>query len=224
MLSDEFFITYTALSEPAFYGNGNRIGLASTKDFSRADKHGIIGPDLQDKDAALFPDEINGKIGLLHRIEPNIQIIYFDDIEQLKKNHEKGFFDRYIRELDKHTVLERKYAWESVKVGAGTQPVKTKEGWLLIYHGVDKNRIYRAGAALLDIDNPQRVIARSSRPVLEPETEYEKTGDVPNVVFPEGAVVRGDELFVYYGASDKRCCLATCKLDDIIDYLLKEQT
>lgn len=221
-LNDEFFITYTALSKPAFSGKGGRIGFASTKDFSEVKKYGTIGPNLEDKNAVIFSDKINGKIGVLHRMKPDIQIMYFDNIEQLKENHNESFFESYVRELDKHIVLNRKYSWESRKIGAGAPPIKTKEGWLLIYHGVDENTIYRAGAALLDLDNPQKVIARSSEPILEPKMRYEKIGDVPNVVFPEGAVVRGNELLIYYGAADKRCCLATCKLDELISFLLKK--
>ncbi|MCD6092884.1 MAG: glycosidase [Candidatus Aenigmarchaeota archaeon] len=218
-LGGEYLITYTALSSPAFSGKGNRIGLASTKDFSTLEKHGIIGPHVNDKDAVIFPEEINGNIGLLHRIDPNIQIMYFDDIEQLKQNHDKNFLKKYNEELNKHIVLDRKYEWESKKIGAGAPPIKTKEGWLLIYHGVDKNKIYRAGAALLDLDDPQQVIARSSEPILEPEMDYEKNGDIPNVIFPEGAIVKNGVLNIYYGAADRYCCLATCKLNNLIDFL-----
>lgn len=222
-LDDEYFITYTALSEPASSGKGYRIGLASTKDFSKVEKQGIIGPNVNDKDTVIFPDKINGKIAVLHRIEPDIQIIYFDDIEQLKENHDYKFWEKYLKELDKYIVLKRKHGWESEKIGVGPPPIKTEEGWLLIYHSVDKNKTYRIGGALLDLDNPQKVIAHSSNPILEPKMEYERIGDVSNVIFPEGTVVKGNELLVYYGAADKTCCLATCKLDELIDSLLEEK-
>jgi len=128
-------------------------------------------------------------------------------------------------------VMESERDWEGVKIGAGPPPIKTEKGWLLIYHGSSflpdsrfrnylgeiYNRTYKAGAALLDLKDPSKVIARTKEPILEPEEDYEIFGDVPNVVFPEGAIVRGDELFVYYGAADKRCCLATCKLKELID-------
>jgi len=221
-LYNKYFITYTALSEPALSGRGQRIGLASTNDFSEPEKHGIIGPDVNDKDAVIFPDEIDGRIGVLHRIEPHIQIMYFYDIEQLKKNHDDEFWNEYIKELQKHVVLDRRYEWESRKIGAGPPPIKTKEGWMLIYHGVDENNIYRVGTALLDLDDPRRVIARSPYPILEPEIDCELKGDVDNVVFPEGVIIRGDELFVYYGAADRICCLAKCELGHLIDFLLDE--
>jgi predicted GH43/DUF377 family glycosyl hydrolase len=116
-------------------------------------------------------------------------------------------------------VLERKYEWESIKIGAGPPPIKTAEGWILIYHGVDSKKVYRTGVALLDLEDPSRVISRSPHPILEPEIEYERCGDIDNVVFPEGAVVLNDKLSVYYGAADKCCCLATVKIQDLLDYL-----
>lgn len=223
-LNDEYFITYTALSEPAFSGKGGRIGLASTKDFQTVTKHGIIGPDVNDKDAVIFPEKINGKIGVLHRIEPDIQIVYFDNVEQVKRNHDSKFWEQYINELDKYVVLSKKYWWESLKIGAGVPPIKTKEGWLLIYHGVDKNRIYRVGAALLDLDNPQKVIARSSEPISGPEPEYKEIYDVPNVKFPQGVIIKGEELYIYSGLNDKFCWLETCNLNELIDFLIKQHS
>lgn len=219
-LGNEYFITYTALSSPAFSGKGYRIGLASTKNFKKVVKHTIIGPDLNDKNAVLFPEKINGKVALLHRIKFNIYIVYFDDIQQLKQNHSEEFWNNYLQELESHLVLKKEYPWESKKIGSGPPPIKTKAGWLLIYHGVDKNRVYRVGMALLDLENPKKVIAKSPLPILEPETEYEKIGDIPNVVFPTGAIVKNKKLFLYYGAADKRCCSACYNFDELLDYLL----
>jgi len=220
-LHNEYLVTYTALFGPAFSGK-NRVGLASTKDFSTFEKHGIIGPNVSDKDVVIFSEEINGKIGVLHRIRQDIQIMFFDDVNQLKENRDSGFWEKYMEDLDNYVVLDRKYEWESKKIGAGPPPIKTEEGWLLIYHGVDK-KVYRAGVALLDLDDPRKVIARSPQPILEPEKGYERKGDMPNVVFPGGAVPKGDELLVYYGAADKRCALATCKLNDLVDFLLRHK-
>ncbi|MDY7079460.1 MAG: glycosidase, partial [Chloroflexota bacterium] len=111
--------------------------------------------------------------------------------------------------------------WECTKMGAGPPPLKTDKGWLLIYHGRDENMTYRAGAALLDLEEPWKVLARTPEPILEPEEEYERIGDMPNVVFPEGAVVIGDELFVFYGGADLVCCAASVHLDEFVDYLLR---
>jgi beta-1,2-mannobiose phosphorylase / 1,2-beta-oligomannan phosphorylase len=109
-----------------------------------------------------------------------------------------------------------------LKVGAGPPPIKTKHGWLLIYHGVDNDHVYRAGAALLDLKDPGKVLGRTTQPILEPKEPYEKNGDVNNVVFPTGASVRDAKLFVYYGAADKVCCVATADLENLVDHVLKD--
>jgi predicted GH43/DUF377 family glycosyl hydrolase len=100
--------------------------------------------------------------------------------------------------------------------------VKTKDGWLLIYHGKDTQAVYRAGAALLDLKDPTKVLGRTKRPILEPLEPYEKNGDVSNVVFPTGVCTMDGTLFVYYGAADKVCCLATIDLETLLDYILDE--
>ncbi len=214
-----YLITYTALFGPAYSG-ADRVALASTEDFHTFRKHGVVIPGLPDKDAVIFPELIRGRIAMLHRVVPNIQIVYFDTLEQLT-NPRDDFWRKYKARLDEFTIMRPKYDWEAEKIGAGPPPIKTDAGWLLVYHGVDNNRVYRAGAALLDLEDPSRVIARSPHPILEPEEEYERVGDTPNVVFPEGAIVVNDELHVYYGAADKRCCLAIAKLDYVLDYLAK---
>lgn len=117
---------------------------------------------------------------------------------------------------DHKVIMEPERPWEGRKIGAGPPPIKTEAGWLLIYHGVDPNHVYRARAALLDLEEPWKVIARTPEPILEPEEEYEREGDVPNVVFPEGTAVVGDQLFVFYGAADKVCCVASARLDELI--------
>jgi len=214
-----YLITYTALSAPAFSGVGNRVALALTEDLRTFRKHGVVIPDMEDKDTAIFPELVGGRIAMLHRVAPDIQIVYFEGLEQLL-NPGEDFWSTHRASLEKFTVMRPKYEWEAEKIGAGPPPIRTEAGWLLIYHGVDANYVYRAGAALLDLDAPGRVIARSLHPILEPKEEYERVGDVPNVVFPEGAVVQDGTLYVYYGGADKCCCLATAALDDLLGYLL----
>ncbi len=133
---------------------------------------------------------------------------------------QEDFWSKYRASLDDFTVMRPQFEWEAKKIGAGAPPIKTEEGWLLIYHGKDDENVYRAGAALLDLEDPSKVIARSPEPILEPEEEYERVGDTPNVVFPEGAIVMGDTLYLYYGAADTCCCLATARLGELLDYLL----
>lgn len=218
-IDDLYLITYTALGAPAFAQPGCvRIGLASTRDFRRITKHGLIGPAMTDKDAVIFPKRIRGRIAMLHRIVPSIQLIYFDDLEQLF-HPPQALWEQHLATLDEHVVLRPEFPWEAKKIGAGPTPIETPEGWLLLYHGVDPQHVYRMGMALLDLDDPRHVIARTSEPVLEPELFFEREGDVPNVVFPEGAVVIHDELFVYYGAADRTIGLARAPLSDVLTYL-----
>jgi len=214
-----YLITYTALFAPAYSSYGNRVALASTEDFRTFQKHGVVIPDLEDKDAVIFPALIKGRIAMLHRIVPNIQLVYFDDFEQMT-NSQEDFWSGYLAALNDFTVMRPEYEWEAKKIGAGPPPIETEEGWLLIYHGVDDKGVYRMGAALLDLEDPLKVRARSPYPLLEPEEPYEREGDVPNVVFPEGAVVIEGVLYMYYGGADKCCCLATVELRELVDYLL----
>jgi predicted GH43/DUF377 family glycosyl hydrolase len=119
-------------------------------------------------------------------------------------------------------LLEPKEEWEALKIGAGTPPIRTKKEWLIIYHGVSADKVYRAGAALLDLKNPTKILGRTKSPILEPKENYERYGDVDNVVFPSGACVIDGVLFVYYGGADKVCCLATAELDAIVDHVLQD--
>ncbi|MGY4706287.1 glycoside hydrolase family 130 protein [Candidatus Bipolaricaulota sp. J31] len=178
---------------------------------------GVITPyDAAERDVVLFPEKIRGEYAAIHRpsnwigpgypVErPSIWFAFLDGLPGRMHGHK--------------VIMEPKEDWEAKKIGAGPPPIRTEAGWLLIYHGVDWDHVYRAGAALLDLEEPWRVIARTKDPILEPVETYEVEGDVPNVVFPEGAVVVGDELWIFYGGADKVCCLATVKLEALLEYL-----
>jgi predicted GH43/DUF377 family glycosyl hydrolase len=211
-----FYVTYTAYS-----WRGPRIALASTTDFVKFEKHGLVGPDLNDKDCVLFPDRINGRIAILHRLESRVQIAYFQDFEALMNSGE--FWEDYVKHFDDYDIIRPKYPWEELKVGIGPPPIKTKRGWLVIYHGVSTERVYRAGAVLLDFDNPTKVLARTKNPILEPEMEFEKHGVVPNVVFPDGATIQNGTLLTYYGGADKVCCAASAPIGEFLDELESER-
>ena len=112
--------------------------------------------------------------------------------------------------------------WEGTKIGAAASPLKTDEGWLLLYHGVDANSIYRVGAMMLDLNDPTRVIGRTKNPIMEPVEYYEKVGLViPNVVFPTANLIVNDEVWIYYGCCDTSIGLATVKLDELIKQTMK---
>jgi predicted GH43/DUF377 family glycosyl hydrolase len=215
-LNGRFYVTYTAYSQ-----RGPRIALASTIDFSHFEKYGVVGPDLNDKDCVLFPELIDGKIALLHRIEGRIQVAYFKNLDALENPRE--YWKEYLKRLQDFEVVKPRFYWETRKVGAGPPPIRTEQGWLVIYHGVSTDRIYRVGALLLGLDNPKRVTARTREPILEPESDFEKQGVVPNVVFPDGAVVHEGTLFVYYGGADRVCCAASAPLDEFLRELEKEE-
>jgi len=215
-LGDRFYITYTAYSH-----RGPRIALTSTQDFSHFKKHGIVGPDLNDKDCVLFPKLINDKITLLHRVDGKIQVAYFEDLDALE--HAGRYWEDYLKNLENFEVIKPRFYWETRKVGAGPPPIRTQNGWLVIYHGVSSERIYRVGAVLLDLDDPRKVISRTREPILQPQTDFEKLGIVPNVVFPSGAVVHQGELIVYYGGADRVCCAASVPLDEFLRDLERER-
>ena len=114
----------------------------------------------------------------------------------------------------------RRNMWDSAKVGIAAPPIKTKYGWLLLYHGVSKSHnTYRVGALLLSLLDPAIVLARSTDPIFEPKEEYEKVGIINNVVFPCGMVVNKGLLYIYYGGADKVVGVATIKLDVILNAL-----
>ena len=173
---------------------------------------------LWEKDAFIFPRKIKGQFALIHRVLPGIQVITFDDFKDLTENYWKD----HLRNLGEYVVLDSECQFESRNVGGGCPPIETKDGWLLIYHGVEDTtrhgKIYHTGAALLDSGNPTKVIGRLKKPLFSPIEPWEKQGDVNNVVFPTGTVLKDGRLFIYYGAADKM--IAAKSLD--IEELLKE--
>jgi predicted GH43/DUF377 family glycosyl hydrolase len=193
------------------------MALASTKDFTHFEKHGLVGPDRNDKDWVLFPERIGGRIAMLHRLQSKVQIAYFESVEQLENSQK--FWDEYVKHFRDYEVIRPKFTWEKMKVGVGPPPIRTERGWFVIYHGVSEERIYRAGAVLLDLDDPTKVVARTREPILEPEMEFEKRGVVPNVVFPDGAIIQDGTLLTFYGGADKVCCVASAPIDEFLDEL-----
>jgi len=187
-----YYMLYTAYSP-----KGTRVSMARTKNFITWERFGVVLPDIDNKDAALFPEKIGGKYVMLHRIPPDIWLAFSDDLR------EWGDFVKI--------ASPRKGMWDDLKIGAAAPPLKTEYGWLLLYHGVQKSEkpIYRLGFMLLDLEDPTKVLKRSEEPILEPELPWEKFGGVPNVVFSDAMVEVGDEYFIYYGAADNHIALAT---------------
>ncbi|MDO8488443.1 MAG: pesticidal protein Cry7Aa [bacterium] len=175
---------------------------------------------LWEKDASIFPVKFNGKFALIHRVLPGIQIAYFNEFSEL----DNAWWRKHLKNLGRFTVLDSVYWFEERNVGGGCPPIKTDDGWLLIYHSVEdsKNgRIYHASAALLDLYEPLKVIGRLTEPLFSPKTSWETKGLVDNVVFPTGAVIRSKRLYIYYGAADKLIAAKSVGLSELLLELKK---
>jgi predicted GH43/DUF377 family glycosyl hydrolase len=175
---------------------------------------------LWDKNVVFFPRRINGNLVFLHRIRPGIQIVSVKSLDELTKE----FWITYFTNLQDHIILEPFYPHEAKYAGSGCPPIETEYGWLLIYHGAEetaKGLVYSAcAAALMDINNPTKVIARLPYPLFTPEFQWELKGEVNNVVFPTGTALFGDTLYIYYGAADKRIACASLSLKALLAELL----
>lgn len=198
----------------------NKTGVSEKYIFFESQIKEINGPGIMlwEKDAVLFPEKINGKFAMLHRILPGIQIAYFESFTDLNNKYWK----KYLSELNKHVVLDPKYPHENRYIGSGCPPIKTGDGWLLIYHTVEitlTDRIYHASAALLDLEHPEKEISRLKQPLFSPDKTWEKKGVMNNVVFPTGAVVKGDDLYIYYGAADDCIGLKIVSISELLTEL-----
>jgi predicted GH43/DUF377 family glycosyl hydrolase len=162
-------------------------------------------PGIHNKDGVLFPQKVDGKYVMLHRIEPDLCVAYSDDM---------------VHWCDiKALMAPRATGWDNWKIGAAGTPIKMDDYWFVIYHGVSVDRLYCLGVILLDGDNPERVLCRSRKAILMPKMEYERFGKVPNVVFSCGNVIIGDQLFVYYGAGDSVIGVASVKMEKLLGSL-----
>ncbi len=200
-LEGKFWMTYTAYSI-----RGVRVSLASTNNFIQWERHGVVLPDVENKDAVLLPEKVKGKYVMLHRpMDPprSIWIAYSDDLLTW------GDFRRIMEPVEGR--------WDGVGIGSASPPIETEKGWMLIYHGIDEESVYRLGVALLDREDPSRVIGRHPASILEPEEEYELRGEVRDVVFGCGICEVEDKYFIYYGGADKVICGATAEKKELLD-------
>ena len=164
------------------------------------------------KNWVIFPEKINGKYAILYSIAPKLLVKYVDNLDNFGPN---GLdIPRF------HPVGGNLSSWDNRLRGPGAPPLKTDLGWLVLYHATeikDPDR-YKLGAMILDIDNPTQILYRSPNPILEPDMEYENNWK-PGVIYASGAVVRGDNLMVYYGGGDMHVALATCNLKELLSHL-----
>ena len=197
---------------------GPAVFLATTEDFRTVERSGVVRHP-EDTNAALLPHRIDGRWVLLHRPKT-----------QFGGGHGEILLSRsadLVSWSAPEQVLQPRAGpwWDSLRIGIGPPPLRTDHGWLLIYHGVKDTvagGIYRVGLALLDLDEPTRVLRRVPSWILAPLAAYERAGDVPNVVFPCGLLhdAESDELRLYYGAADSSICLATARLRDVLETVL----
>lgn len=204
----QWIIAYTAYSR-----YGPAVALATTEDFETVQRLGVVLAPTN-KDATVFPQQFNGYWIMLHRpVTGGMEHIWYAcSPHDLDHWGQPGVL-----------LPERSGPWwDGLRVGVGAPPLLTRDGWLLIYHGVKDmgNRpVYRLGVAMLDRDDPRKVTARASRWVFAPETDYEQRGLVPNVVYTCGALCRGDEIWMYYGAADTVIGLAMAKTDELLSFV-----
>lgn len=211
IIDDTIYMLYTAYDGV----NSTHVALTSIspqffleKKWDKWTTPQLITPDgMDDKDMCLLGEKINNQYFFMHRIDGRICADVVDDLDFTNKR-----INRCIE-----MMAPRPGMWDSEKIGIAGPPMKTEHGWLLIYHGVSKHMTYRLGAALLDANDPTSVIARLVDPILEPLTPWEKTGQVNNVVFSCGSVIRNNTLYLYYGGADTVMAVATMPLSKIMN-------
>ncbi|TWT54819.1 Beta-1,4-mannooligosaccharide phosphorylase [Rubripirellula amarantea] len=210
-IDDTYWVTYVAVSR-----SGAATALMSSTDMVNFQRHGIIFPS-ENKDVVLFPEMFSDGYAALHR--PNPHSRFKAPQIWLARSLDMIHWGRH------QLVLSGMHPWEGDRVGSGTPPILCDEGWLTLYHGSTRPNstgtvgCYSAGALLLDRDQPGRVLARSSQPIMQPSTDYELHGFVPNVVFPTAMLDRDEELHVFYGAADTYIAAARFLKQSVLDSL-----
>ncbi len=224
-LEGKTYLFYTAIGAYPFVPDHIRVGLAIFDDLESKPERHLVTP-FNAKAMALFPEKINGKYAVILSANTDLPpatmgIAMLDRLEDLWS---REFWQNWYQELSTHALRLRRVNTDQVEVGA--PPLKVKEGWLLIYCRIQNyghsGTIFGIEAALLDGDDPRKILARSREPLLVPEKSYEIHGTVPNIVFPSGATIVGEELRVYYGGADTVCAVATCHLPSLIKNLVPE--
>lgn len=211
-IGDKLYMTYTA-----YDGVTPRVAVSYITIHDFLDKRWsawsmpevITPPNIPNKDATILPEPVNGKYMIIHRVNESICADFVSSLDFSK--------ERVTECIE--IINPRRGMWDGNKVGIAGPPIKTENGWLLLYHGVSVNRTYRVGAILLDLKDPTIVKARTAVPIFEPREAYEKNGIVANVVFPCSLVVRNGVAYIYYGAADSVIGVATINLESLLEML-----
>ena len=215
-IGDRVYMSYTA-----FEGwNNARISLTSiaiedlkTGKWRWKRPIYLSPPNEMHKNWVLFPEKINGKYAIIHGLSPKVLIEYVSNLDS-----DKNIKSSYNHGGGGYKETSRKGMWDEVMKGVGAPPLKTDLGWLVLYHAIIPGRSYHVGAMILDHENPTKIIYRAPTPILDPDMHYENDWK-PGVVYASGALIRGDELHVYYGGGDKYICMAHTKLTDLLEWL-----
>lgn len=212
-IDDTIYMTYVAYNgrdAPKVALTSIKLDHFLNKNWLWARPKIISSPYVVNKNCVIFPEKINGKYVIMHRVFPDILIDYVDTLD---------FENSYL--TGQYQIAPRQDSWDSRKLGAGAPPVKTDEGWLLIYQAVDDKDPgrYKIGAMLLDLNDPTKVLYRPHTPILEPSEWYENEGFKGGITYPCGAVVKDGVLYVYYGGADTVICVATAPLTQFLETL-----
>ena len=212
VIGDRLYMTYTA-----YDGVTPRVAVSFITIHDFLDRRWsawsmpsvITPPNIPNKDAVILPEPVDGKYLVIHRVNDSICGDYVPSLDFSKEKIKKCI----------EIINPRPGMWDGEKVGIAGPPIKTRKGWLLLYHGVSKSKKYRVGALLLDLKDPTTVKVRTAVPVFEPEEAYERNGLISNVVFPCSLIVRNGTIYIYYGAADSVIGVATMELEDLLNRL-----
>lgn len=210
-IEDSFYMTYTAWSryregEPCAGGNITPM-IARSRNLITWERIGSIVRFEDNKDHVLFPCRRNGRFLAFHRRRPHVWIARSEELKSWPEKDMRRIFG----------PREDNW-WDNASVGANGVPIETEHGWLVFYHAYDRHKTYRIGVLLLDLADPTRIVHRPKEPVFWPEEVWEIRGDVPNVVFSNANILVGDTVYVYYGGGDHVIGLATCRIDEVLDF------
>lgn len=218
----KYYVFYTALSDFPFTYKTIKVAMATLeKNLEIVDHKHIVTP-FDAKAMTLFPERVNGKVTVIVAVNTDrpperIGIAQADNIAELQSEE---FWKRWYGSVDRHAVDFRRSLTDMIEVGA--PPLKTPHGWLLVYSHIQRyfpdfhNATFGIEVVLLDLDDPYKVVGRTREPIMVPEESYEKAGNVPDVVFPTGALMDGDDLKIFYGGADTVSCVASVRLDDLL--------
>ncbi|MFO7582356.1 hypothetical protein [Guyparkeria sp.] len=213
-LDGRFYMAYTAYGRAGAHPEVGQTATGITPMYAVSDNlitwqrlgPVVVGED--NKDHALFPAKVGGRYVSFHRRPPSIWLAFSDDMRS---------WDGHVEVMGPRPEL-----WDGKRIGAGGPPILTDEGWLILYHGYDDKHVYCLGTALLDLDDPSRVLKRPSTAILEPQETWEIKGDVPNVVFGTANPVVDGQVYLYYGGADRVIGLATAPLDELLAWTIAE--